>query len=97
MRNRYLISYDVSDKRRLRQVHRLLRGYGDPIQYSVFVCDLARQERFQLLEQLADLIHHREDRVLLADVGPAGGRGSEAWTFLGRSIPELPAPVAVIV
>lgn len=97
MRNRYLVSYDVSDKGRLRLVHRLLRGYGDPLQYSVFVCDLARQERFDLMHRLADLIHHTEDRVLLADLGPVGGRGNEAWTFLGRSVPTRDVPSAYIV
>jgi len=97
MRNRHLVSYDVSDPRRLRLVHRLLRGYGDSVQYSVFVCDLARQERFELMHRLSELIHHKEDRVMLVDLGPVGGRGGQGWTFLGRSVPEEKAPVAFIV
>jgi len=97
MRSRYLVSYDVSDKKRLRQIHRLLCGYGDPLQYSVFTCELARTERFQLLHLLADLIHHQEDRVMLVDLGPSDGRGAAACTFLGRTVPAEARPVAIIV
>lgn len=36
VRQWYLVSYDVRESRRLRRVHKWLRGYGEPIQYSVF-------------------------------------------------------------
>ena len=45
MRNRHIVAYDVSDPARLRRVHRKMNGFGDPLQYSVFACDLSAKER----------------------------------------------------
>jgi CRISPR-associated protein Cas2 len=33
----WLIAYDIADPRRLGKVHRYLKGYAVPVQYSVFV------------------------------------------------------------
>ena len=30
MRSRYAVAYDISDPKRLRRVHRVMRGFGDP-------------------------------------------------------------------
>lgn len=38
------MAYDVREARRLRRVHKVCKTYGDPLQYSLFVCDLSRQE-----------------------------------------------------
>jgi CRISPR-associated protein Cas2 len=43
-RRRYLVAYDIRDDRRLRQIASCMEGYGERIQYSVFVCDLSDQE-----------------------------------------------------
>ncbi|HCC32386.1 MAG TPA: CRISPR-associated endonuclease Cas2 [Clostridiales bacterium] len=97
MRNRYLVSYDISDPKRLARVFRKMRGFGEAVQYSVFLCSLSPQERVILLAALSELINHKEDRVMIVDLGPAGGRGQECMEFLGRSIPAPEARVAVIV
>ena len=41
MRNRFLVCYDVSDPKRLARTYREMNGFGDPAQYSVFICDLS--------------------------------------------------------
>ena len=41
MRNRFLVCYDVSDSKRLARTYRKMNGFGDPAQYSVFICDLS--------------------------------------------------------
>jgi CRISPR-associated protein Cas2 len=43
-RRRYLVAYDIREDRRLRNVATCMEGYGERIQYSVFVCDLSDQE-----------------------------------------------------
>ena len=43
-RRRYLVAYDIREDRRLRNVATCMEGYGDRIQYSVFVCDLSEEE-----------------------------------------------------
>ena len=85
MRTRYIVSYDIADPQRLRRVHRTMRGYGDPLQYSVFRCDLSPSERIMLIEALTKIINHREDQVMLIDLGPADGRGRESIETLGRA------------
>ena len=85
MRKRYIVCYDISDPKRLRRVHRTMKGYGDPLQYSVFRCDLSARQRILLLEALTQIIHHRDDQVMLIDLGPADGRGAETIETLGRA------------
>lgn len=97
MRNRYVVSYDISDAKRLRRVHRLMRGYGTPLQYSVFQCDLSQSERILLIEALTPIIHHREDQVMLINLGPTQGRGCESIEVMGRPREEQENELAVIV
>ncbi len=97
MRSTYIVCYDVSDAKRLRQVFRSLHGYGDPLQYSVFRCILSEKEKYLMLHHLASLIHHTEDRVMVINIGPTEGRASDAIEFLGRDIPPDAPPTAVIV
>lgn len=85
MRIRYIVSYDISDDKRLRRVHRTMKGYGDPLQYSVFRCDLSASERILLIEALSKIINHREDQVMLVDIGPADGRGQWSIETIGRA------------
>lgn len=84
MRQVYLVSYDIADAKRLRRVFKLLKGFGDPIQYSVFRCALTAASHVKLLERLTEEIHHREDQVVLIDLGPEGGREQDAFTTLGK-------------
>ena len=86
MRNRYIVAYDVGEAKRLRRIFRKMNGFGDPLQYSVFVCDLSSKERVMLEEALTEIINLKEDRVLIIDIGPADGRGPGAVRTLGRQI-----------
>ncbi|HXG66329.1 MAG TPA: CRISPR-associated endonuclease Cas2 [Blastocatellia bacterium] len=97
MRMRYIVSYDISDPKRLRRVHRAMRGFGDPLQYSVFRCDLSPSERILLIETLSGIIHHREDQVMLISLGPSDGRVRERIETLGRAVDEEADRIAVIV
>ena len=84
MRQTFIVSYDISDPKRLRKVFKLMRGYGDHLQLSVFQCELSPSERIELAWRLAEIIHHGEDQVLFVNVGPVDGRGSSSITALGR-------------
>ncbi len=96
MRNRYIVCYDISDAKRLTRMFKKMRGFGDPLQYSVFSCELSRQEKVILISAITDIIHHKEDRVMIIDTGPVKGRGKEAFEFLGCSI-DFEDSTAVIV
>ena len=85
MRNRYLVAYDVSNDKRLRRMYRRMLGFGDPLQYSVFTCDLSKTERIELLGTIRATIHEREDRVMIVDLGPAAGRAKDCVEWLGSA------------
>ena len=76
MSSRFLVCYDVSDSTRLARAYRKMNGFGDPAQYSVFICDLSPKERVLLEEALAEVLNLKEDRALIVDLGPSERRGS---------------------
>jgi len=84
LRTFYLVTYDISDPKRLRRVHRAMRGFGDALQYSVFACRLSPGELIVMKEKLGIMIHSREDSVLIANLGIVDGRGGRAVSYLGR-------------
>jgi CRISPR-associated protein Cas2 len=84
MRNRYIVTYDISDDDRRTNVFRTLRGYGDHIQYSVFRCDLSDAERISMNATLHPLIDHGIDQILLIDLGPVDGRAMGCVSAIGR-------------
>jgi CRISPR-associated protein Cas2 len=96
VRRTYLVCYDISNDRRLRQVHKTMRGFGDHLQYSVFECQLTQADLARCRHLLSEVIHHREDQVLFVDLGPVEGRGDRVITSLGRAYTPLDSPCIVI-
>ena len=96
MRHRFLVCYDVADPRRLARTYRKMNGFGEPAQYSVFICDLSPKERALLETALTEILNLKEDRVLIVDMGPSEGRGRESFTTLGTAR-ELPRRSAGII
>jgi len=85
MRQTYVVTYDICEAKRLRRVYRVLLGYGEHLQYSVFRCELSAREVVELRERLGRVIHHRQDQVLFVHLGPSDGRVREAFATLGRA------------
>ena len=96
MRNSYIVSYDIADPKRLRQVFKTMRAWGDHLQLSVFECQLTRMDAVRLHSELAGIIHHDEDQVLFIDLGPAEGRGDRVITALGKPYVSVDAPLIVV-
>ena len=96
MRNRFIVAYDVSDAKRLRRTFKKMNGFGEPLQYSVFSCDLSKKERTLLEEALTEIINLKEDRVLIIDTGPSEGRGDGALQTLGRQLVPEAREVTVV-
>jgi CRISPR-associated protein Cas2 len=85
MRSRYLVTYDVADPKRLRQVFKVMKGFGTWLQLSVFSCDLTEMTLVTMKAELTRVMHHTEDAVLIVDVGPSEGRGMTSFECLGRA------------
>lgn len=97
MKTVYLISYDVADDKRLRQTYKKLCGFGTPLQYSVFRCELSQLQLMTLKEGLWSILNLADDRVMVINLGPAGARGDECIEFWGTPRMELPSRTAVII
>jgi CRISPR-associated protein Cas2 len=96
MRQTYIVSYDISDPKRLRAVFKLMKGYGDHVQLSVFRCELTHRSRVELRARLGGIINHDQDQVLFVDIGPEEGRGGTSISALGRAY-KPPERCAVVV
>ena len=96
MRQRYIVTYDISDPKRLRQVFKTMKGFGRHLQFSVFSCDLAAVALVRLKIALNEVIDSLHDQVLIIDIGPSEGRAAEAIESLGRRA-YLAAPPPKVV
>jgi CRISPR-associated protein Cas2 len=67
----YVISYDISDPKRWRLIFKLMKGYGEWLQLSVFQCRLSRTRVLEVEAALRERMNQREDHVLILDLGPA--------------------------
>jgi CRISPR-associated protein Cas2 len=67
----YVVVYEIRDPKRWRRVFRLMKGFGDWVQLSVFQCRLTRVRHAELVQLLDGLILHQHDHVILMDMGPA--------------------------
>jgi CRISPR-associated protein Cas2 len=88
------VAYDVREPARLRLTHRTMLGFGDPMQYSLFTCQLSPKERVMLLDALSSVINAKEDRVVIIDLGPSDG-AADRLEFMGETLalPERQASI----
>jgi len=63
-KNYYLICYDIRCPKRWRKAYKLLQGYGERIQYSIFRCWLSQRGREKLRWELEKVLN-TEDSLLL--------------------------------
>lgn len=96
MRTSYLVCYDICDDKRLRKVFKLMRGFGDHLQFSIFECQFTPSDLVRCREALRDVVNHKEDQVLFVNLGPADGRGDRVITALGKPYIAMDAPCIVV-
>lgn len=58
-----VVSYDIVDDKRRNKVHRALKDFGSPVQYSVFECLVSAAAFQRLKKRLAPLIAMKEDSI----------------------------------
>lgn len=63
-KNHYLICYDIRHPKRWRKAYKLLSGWGDRLQYSIFRCPLTLRDREKLRWELEKILTH-EDSLLI--------------------------------
>jgi CRISPR-associated protein Cas2 len=88
-RTNYIVTYDISNPKRLRKVFKACKDYGVHLQLSVFECDLTPAEKIDFESRLRGLIDRDEDQVLFIALGPTECRGQRVITALGQSYVKL--------
>jgi CRISPR-associated protein Cas2 len=95
MRRRYVISYDVSSDSRRTRIFELLQGYGDHVQFSVFLADLTEMELIVMRGRLLELMNEREDQTLIVDLGRETRALEQTLEVLGK--PYRPSTRSMVV
>jgi CRISPR-associated protein Cas2 len=67
----YIVSYDIGDTKRWRRVFKLMNGYGEWLQLSVFQCRLSVRRHAELMGLLDGIIVNGQDHVVMLDLGAA--------------------------
>lgn len=58
-----VVSYDIPEDKRRTKVHKVLKSYGQWMQYSVFECNLTNTQYAKLRSRLGKLIKPQEDSI----------------------------------
>jgi CRISPR-associated protein Cas2 len=91
----YIVTYDIANEKRGRRVFKLMHGYGRWLQLSVFQCRLTARRRAELARRLEEVIHGRDDHVLILDLGPAD-RVDPRVESLGKTFETVQRTAVVI-
>ena len=59
----YVVAYDISDDKRRTKIHKILKGFGQWTEFSLFECFLTKKELLQMRAKLDKHLNPREDRV----------------------------------
>jgi CRISPR-associated protein Cas2 len=94
--NVFIVSYDIMDPKRLQKVHKTMKGFGEPIHYSVFLCNLTPKGRVEMKAALFGLIKQDQDRVMIIDLGNVDGKVMDRVEFLGVNPQESERKAIVI-
>lgn len=58
-----VISYDISDDKRRTKIHKVLKSYGQWMQFSVFECTVTETQYAKLRLRLSKLIKPEQDSI----------------------------------
>lgn len=89
----YVVTYDIPCDKRRRKVSKLLEGYGQRVQYSVFECVLTDNKYQELQKRLAKRVKLAEDSVRFYPLSSHTRSNIEAWG--GQNISAEPASVVI--
>ncbi len=58
-----VISYDISENKRRTKIHKILKSYGEWVQYSIFECELSQTQYAKLRDRLSKIIDNETDNI----------------------------------
>lgn len=92
----WLVCYDVCDDKRLRRVYRVMRGFGDHLQLSVFRCLLSDLQFATMKDRLARELKPTEDQVLFVPLGGPDGLPAKEMHTIGLPLVHPERVVRVV-
>ncbi len=59
----YVVAYDIPDDKRRTKIHKILKGFGQWTEFSLFECFLTKKELLQMQAKLEKYLDPRNDKV----------------------------------
>ena len=56
----YIVTYDIADPKRWRKLFKLMNGFGEWLQLSVFQCRLNSTRHAELVARIDTVLHHKD-------------------------------------
>lgn len=86
----FIIAYDISDKKRLQRLHRVVSEQLLQLQYSVYYGRMSRHAMDSLIKLIQSIIHKSDDDVRIYEVEPLEnaivfGKGDEDIIMMNRN------------
>lgn len=91
----YLVTYDIRDPKRWRRVFKLMKGFGEWLQLSVFQCRLSARRHAELIHLLDGVINSKVDALLVIDLGSADKVQPKVTSLGERFDPVARDPIIV--
>jgi CRISPR-associated protein Cas2 len=86
MMRTYVVCYDIREPKRLRRVCKIMKGYGERRQFSVFLCVLKEIDLVRMQAALDKVLNMKEDQVMIIDLGQNAENAKSAITIIGQVI-----------
>jgi CRISPR-associated protein Cas2 len=96
MRRCYLVCYDIRSPQRWRRVFKVMKGFGEHWQYSVFFCVLRDIDRVRMQTALEEWMNLKEDQTMIIDLGPDEASARAAATVLGQQMKKQEDGIVVV-
>lgn len=91
----FVIGYDIGDPHRLLRIHRRMRSYAIPLEYSVFLLVGSDADKDDCLQDLAAMIDPRADDVRCYSLPRRGFQGRIGRASLPTGITWTGLPTAI--
>ena len=67
----YLVAYDIANPKRWRRVQKLIKGFCQRSQLSVFICRASKARIARFEREMRKVLHQGDDRLMILDLGIA--------------------------
>lgn len=58
-----VVIYDISNNKRRTRLHKTLKNYGTPVQYSAFECILTKSEIQKMKKEIGKILRPKSDHL----------------------------------